>query len=409
LTEQADPISRYRYLVLIASLLMLVMGTGSVYLLVVSLKPIATEFNWVRTIPSVAYSLQYIGAGIGGILMGIWLDRGGMFRPALLGAVMIGIGGVLTARLSGALELFFICGVMMGLFGRATLFSPLMANISRWFEDRKGMAVGIVGSGQAFAGALWPPVFQYGIDQSDWRTTAFWYGCVALVVMVPLSLVFLRDPPELQPSQPMPALGKRVSGQGLVEPGMQRLFLVILCVAIVGCCVSMSLPLAHLVSHISDLGYEAAIGARMLALALIAAAFSSMVGVGALSARFGGIGGLICFSATQCLALGLLAIFDDVSTLYVVAFIFGLGYGGVLPSYPVIVREYLPAGVAGSRVGIVVLFGGTGMAIGAWVGGFAFDQTAHYQTAFLVGFIANLANLAIITWVLMHYGRYRRS
>ena len=46
--------------------------------------------------PSIAYALQYLGGGLGGIVMGYWLDRAGMARPALLGAVMIGTGACLT-------------------------------------------------------------------------------------------------------------------------------------------------------------------------------------------------------------------------------------------------------------------------------------------------------------------------
>ena len=62
-------------------LYMMVAGTGSVYLLVAALKPIASEFDWPRTVPSIAYALQYLGGGLGGILMGHWLDKAGMAKP----------------------------------------------------------------------------------------------------------------------------------------------------------------------------------------------------------------------------------------------------------------------------------------------------------------------------------------
>ena len=152
----ADQVGPYRFLVLGASLYMMVAGTGSVYLLVAALKPIASEFDWPRTVPSVAYALQYLGGGLGGILMGLWLDKAGMAKPALLGACMLGAGSCLTHEVSAAWQLYAIYGLMMGLAGRGTLFSPLMVNITYWFEQRRGMAVGIVGSGQAIAGAMWP-------------------------------------------------------------------------------------------------------------------------------------------------------------------------------------------------------------------------------------------------------------
>ena len=79
-----------RHFVLAASLLFMVIGTGSIYFLVVALKLISAEFEWPRVIASTAYSLLYFGAGIGGIFMGYVLDRLGMAIPALVGASMLG-------------------------------------------------------------------------------------------------------------------------------------------------------------------------------------------------------------------------------------------------------------------------------------------------------------------------------
>lgn len=180
----SDRAALRRFIVLAASLLFIMIGTGSVYFLVVALKLISAEFDWPRAVPSIAYSLQYLGAGVGGIFMGYCLDRMGMGIPALLGASMIGAGAILTSIVSSPWELYLIYGVMMGLLGRSALFSPLMANITRWFDHKKSMAVGIVGSGQGLAGAIWPPVFQNFFDAIGWRQTSLWYGVFALATML---------------------------------------------------------------------------------------------------------------------------------------------------------------------------------------------------------------------------------
>ena len=180
--------------VLIASLLFMIIGTGSVYFLVVALKLISTEFQWPRAVPSFAYALQYFGAGFGGVVMGYVLDKFGMGLPALIGATMIGLGAILTSYVSSPWHLYVIYGVLMGFLGRSALFSPLTANITRWFETNKGKAVGIVGSGQAITGAIWPPKFQYCFDLVGWRETAFWYGVFVLISMLPLVLVLRKSP-----------------------------------------------------------------------------------------------------------------------------------------------------------------------------------------------------------------------
>ena len=108
---------------------------------------------------------------------------------------MIGLGALLTAAIESAWQLYLIYGVMLGFLGRAALFSPLTANITRWFEHDRSRAVGIVGSGQALAGAVWPPVFQRMFDAIGWRETSLWYGAFVLATMLPLALVLRMKPP----------------------------------------------------------------------------------------------------------------------------------------------------------------------------------------------------------------------
>ena len=388
----------YKYFVLVASLLFMIIGTGSVYFLVVALKLISTEFNWPRAVPSFAYALQYFGAGFGGIVMGYILDKVGMGIPALIGATTIGLGAIMTSYVSSPWHLYVIYGVLMGFLGRSALFSPLTANITRWFETNKGKAVGIVGSGQAISGAIWPPIFQYSFEIIGWRETAFWYGIFVLISMLPLVLILRKSPNKtnnIAGDQPVVQTIKQngvIPSIGLTPLKMQ----IILSIASIGCCVAMSLPLAHLVAHMSDIGFGSGHGAQLISLMLLAAGFSSFFGVGYLGDRFGGIQALFIFSIIQTLFLGLLSIVDSLFAIYASAILFGIGYGGILPCYPLIVREYLPAQQAGRRTAVVVFCGGAGMALGGWMGGVVFDATGGYTMAFWIGVGFNLFNLIIV-------------
>ena len=398
-----------RNAVLIASLLAMIIGTGSIYFLVVALKLISSEFDWPRVVPSIAYALQYLGGGFGGIFMGYLLDRYGMGLPALSGAIMIGLGAILTSVVSEPWQLYLIYGVMMGFLGRAALFSPLTANITRWFEHKKSTAVGIVGSGQALSGAVWPPIFQVMFDEIGWRETAVWYGVFVLVTMVPLVLILRMRPPSAVGGTGAGA-GKTAGAIAAAPPrslaGMSPMQMQLtLSIASIGCCVAMSLPLAHIVSHVSDLGYDPARGAEALSVMLTCAALASMIGVGYLGNRFGGLKAIFIFSTAQAVFLAAFAFFDGLVSIYTIAALFGLGYGGILPCYPVIIREYLPAPEVGRRTGIVILFAGGGMAIGSWLGGAVYDNTGSYDLAFLIGAAFNLANLVIIASLIARTNR----
>jgi MFS family permease len=395
-----QPEVRQRSLVLVASLLFMLIGTGSIYFIVVAMKQISAEFAWPRSIPSIAYALQYGGAGIGGIFMGWLLDRRGMMIPALIGATMVGLGAILSSFVNSQWELFFIYGVMLGFFGRSSLFAPLTANITRWFEHNRSLAVGVVGSGQGLAGLIWPQVFHYLIAAVGWRQTALLYGLFALATMLPLVMILRQRPPASKNPAPRRADHDRDGAhvRAPLAPGSVQL---LLSTAAIGCCVAMSLPLAHIVSHVSDLGYDPARGAEVLSVMLGCSALASFFGVGFLGGRFGGLRAILLFSSTQATLLFVLAFVDSLSTVYLAAALFGLGYGGILPCYPVIVRELLPAAEAGRRTGLVLLCAGGGMALGAWLGGYVFDLTGSYQIAFLIGVAFNLANLAIITGLIL--------
>ena len=404
----SDPAIRRRTIVLIASLMFMLIGTGSIYFIVIALKPIAAEFNWPRAVPSIAYALQYAGAGIGGIFMGWCLDRRGMGIPAVVGATMIGLGGILTSYTSSPFELYLIYGGMLGFFGRSTLFAPLTANISRWFEHNRSFAVGVVGSGQGLAGMIWPQVFHHLIATVGWRQTALVYGLFALATMLPLALILRQTPPA-------PAARRADPRNEIVPPAPKRAHMsaravqVTLSTAAIGCCVGMSLPLAHIVSHVSDLGYDPARGAETLSLMLACSALASFFGVGFLGGRFGGLRAIFVFSSGQALLLTALAFVESLPGLYIAAALFGLGYGGILPCYPLIVRELLPAAEAGRRTGLVLLCAGAGMALGSWLGGAVFDATGAYRTAFLIGVVFNLGNLAIIASLIVRTPRFQRA
>ena len=162
----------------------------------------------------------------------------------------------------------------------------------------------------------------------------------------------------------------------------------------------MSMPQVHIVSYCVDLGYGPAVGAEMLALMLLGGVGSRVVS-GLLADKLGGVKTLLIGSALQCLALFLYLPSDAMVSLYIVSLVFGLSQGGIVPSYALIVREYMPAREAGSRVGFVMMATILGMALGGWLTGWIYDVSGSYRLAFINGIVWNGLNIAIIVWLLM--------
>ena len=396
-------ILRFRFFVLASSLTLTFVGSGSLFLITVTLKDLAAEFGWPREVPSLAFSLQFIGGGLGGILMGYLLDKVGSFVLPLIASFAVVLGAILTTMVETQWQLYAIYLVLFGFLAQGSLYAPLMANIAKWYERRRGMAVGIVASGQSLSGIVWPPIFGIAVTEIGWRNGFIGFSIIAGCIMLPLCLVFVRKPPSiktLQDAEDLDLAGKKGANALRARKSQTNLshfqFQLALCAAILGCCVSMGLPLAHLVAHATDRGLALTDAVTVLSVTLMAAFTSRVLIVGLLSDRYGGLMALFCFSALQAAMLGLLTMADTTLLLYVVGIGFGLGYGGIFPVYAVIVREYMPPEEAGRRTGIVFLFGACAMGFGSWMGGNLFDVTGSYTLPFLIGVAANATNLVIV-------------
>jgi MFS family permease len=393
--------SPYAWGRLAMSLLLMTIGGSGMYSVTVVLPRMQQDFGVARGDASLPYTLTMIGFGIGGILMGRLADRFGVMAVVMLGALGLG-AGYIAAGLAPGLALFGLAqGLLIGLLGTSASFAPLVADTSRWFDRRRGIALAICMSGNYTAGAVWPPVMQYFIDSVGWRQTYIGMGIFCLASMLPLALFLRRRPPVLEG----PAAGAAATTAGFAAPGRRplgmspNLLLGLLCVAGVSCCVAMSMPQVHIVAYCGDLGFGAARGAEMLSLMLALGVVSRLVS-GWISDRIGGLRTLLLGSLLQGLALLLFLPSDALVSLYVVSGLFGLFQGGIVPAYALIVREYFPPEEAGARVGTVLMATLLGMALGGWMSGAVFDLTGSYHAAFLNGIAWNLLNLSIVGFLL---------
>ena len=396
-----DVESPYAWARLCASLALMTIGGSGIYTISVVLPRIQAEFGVTRADASLPYTLSMIGFGFGGILMGRLSDRFGVMVPVLLGTVFLS-AGFIAAGSSGSLWQFALAqGVLMGLLGSAATFAPLAADTTQWFARRRGIAVAICMSGNYFAGAVWAPIVQHFVASVGWRQTYVGMGIFCLIAMLPLALALRRRPPAFaSASSAAPAAGRAPGPNpsrplGLSPGALQGL----LCVASVACCVAMSMPQVHIVAYCTDLGFGAARGAQMLAVMLAAGIVSRLVS-GWISDYIGGLKTLMLGSILQGIALLMFLFTDGVESLFVVAAMFGLFQGGIVPAYALIVREHFTPREAGARVGTVLMASLFGMALGGWMCGAVFDLTGSYRAAFLNGTAWNLLNVGIVAFLL---------
>jgi MFS family permease len=388
--------TRTSWVVASLSLLLLAQSFGALWITAVGLKEIAADLGGARSAPSLASSLGWLGTAVGGVMMGRIADRYGIRWTVMFGSLSVCIG-LYISTFGEPWQLYVGHGLFMGILGNAGLNAPLYVYISRWFDRRRGSALALISSALYIAGVIWPIIFERAIATYGWRNTMIAYGLFEVALILPLAVAFLRPPPEL------PALAGGADDSG----GTPRVFgwppnvvFAMLALASFFCCVTMSMPQAHLVALCTDLGISASHGAAMLSL-LLGVGFLSRQGWGAVSDRIGGLLTLLISSALQAAAITGFVLTQDEAGLFAVAGVFGIGFSALIPAYVLAIREYFPTREAGWRVPTLLLMSGTGMAAGTWLGGVMYDYFGFYAPAFAAGVGFNLFNLAIIATLVL--------
>ena len=386
--------SRYSWTRLGLTLFVATVINAGMWVIIVIMPAIEAEYGGTRAMASLPYTLTMVGFALGNYVIGRAVDHFGITASLIVAATMTAIGFGL-ATLSSSLLVLSFTQFLVG-FASAVGFGPLIADISHWFVRRRGIAVAIAASGNYLSGAIWPILLAEVLAESGWRAVYIVMAAVTLVTVIPLAFALRRRlPQEVQTAAQNTSL-LNAKTVGLSPRALQYL----LGFAGIGCCVAMSMPQVHIVAYCVDLGFGPAVGAQMLSLMLLCGVVSRIIS-GLVADILGGVQTLLIGSCLQCLALFLYLPSGGMVSLYVVSLVFGLSQGGIVPSYVLVVREYMPAKEAGARVGFVMMATILGMALGGWLSGVTYDLSGSYTLAFVNGIIWNSANIAVIIWLIL--------
>ncbi len=389
----------YPWLRLAVALTLSTIGGVGMWSVVVALPAVQAEFGVARGAASLPYTMTMICFGIASIFMGRLADRVGIFVPLVIGAILLSIGYVSASHAATIGQFTLLQGLLIGV-GSSVTFGPLLADTSLWFTKNRGLAVGIIASGNYFAGTIWPPLLTHFIQTNGWRETYVGVAWFCILTMLPLALALRRRPPgAVATTQISKQETKTRRPLGLAPNALQA----ILIFAGLSCCVAMSMPQVHIIAYCGDLGFGPVRGAQMLAL-MLACGIVSRLSFGWISDRIGGLRTLLLGSSLQAFALLLFVPFDGLVSLYLLSALFGLFQGGIVPSYAIIVREFFPSKEAGTRISMVLTATMFGMALGGWMSGVIFDGFGSYRAAFINGVAWNLLNIGIAFWLLRRAG-----
>ena len=352
-------------------------GFGAMLSLSVFLQPMAVAMGWSRTGIATAAMLNFLAMGVGAFAWGWLSDRFGTRVVVLTGGVLLGLGMVVASRVDTLLQFQLVYGLVVGVASGA-FYAPLTATTTKWFTKNRSLAVALVSAGLSVGSTVMAPFARWMISAYDWRTAMLVIGDLVWLVIIPAAFL-VRDPKA-------PAAGAGpVAGDGpdlTIGQVVRTPQFAAIAFTHFACCAAHSGPIFHMVTHALDRGVPAMAAATVLSAAGLAS-LSGKIGCGIFADRMGAKRVLVAGLALQALAIFLYLGSGSLASFYGLALIFGFAYGGVMPLYAILVREYFGARVMGSAFGAVSLVATLGMALGPPIGGWLFDAFGSYAWMFV--------------------------
>ena len=387
------------WVVLAAAFAMQMVFSGVHFAFGVFLKPVAEEFGWGRGTTAFAYTLLWWVSSPAGLLLGWLSDRIGTRKILVFGAIIFGLGVFLSSRIENLWQFYLYFGVLAGI-GRAADRAPLLSAVLQFFKRRKGLAMGITLSGTGVGTLLFPWLARYMISLIDWRAAFAAMGLLSWLILLPAACMIRKPRPGEGEPESADARARHTEAKGILgredkewtvaEVLRNRVFWIFVVTGL-ACCVSHSLPLAHIVAYASDRGIADLTAAGILGVIGVSAAVGRLMW-GATSDMIGARKTVFCCIGLQTLAMFLVAFANSLPAFYLFAVGFGLAYGGVLPLYAVVTRELFGMKRFGTVYGMHSLVTSFGMGGGGVVGGYLFDFSGSYfvplMTSTVLGIIA---------------------
>jgi MFS family permease len=199
----AQPVARwcarhdihYAWVVMAVVFLTMLISAAALGLPGVFLRPLSHEFGWSNGQISSALAMRFILYGLLGPFAAILIERFGLRRVVCSALLLIAFGLLLATQMRALWQLFALWGLALGA-GSGLIALVLGATVAnRWFEQRRGLVLGLLTASSATGQLLFLPLVASLIEHHGWRVavTPVVGGCLAIAL---LAITLLRDRPQ---------------------------------------------------------------------------------------------------------------------------------------------------------------------------------------------------------------------
>jgi MFS family permease len=368
-------------------------GTG--FSFSVFFKYLENDLNMSRAATSAVFSLNIILSSAFGFLGGWALDKYGPRRVLFMMGVFTAISLLLTSRVNSSWQLFMTYSLLLAM-GTGPVYAVTNSIVMRTFKKEQGLLIGIANAGEGLGIIVMAPVATLLIASFDWRIAYVIIGLIALVTVIPVSLLVRKTPQEavaqvegLKPYTEVNSSENQQECETDLQEGCTLTqamktrsfwFFMMIGVLLVS---GIHLVFSHLIPHITDMGFSENAAATILSLIGITSIVGGIL-MGLISDKFGRKPiAFICVLLQVC-ALAWLIPSDSLWSLYLFASIFGIAFGGVMATLTPMVGETFGIACIGKLMGTLDCSFGIAALAGPLMAGFIYDIRGDYTLAFII-------------------------
>jgi len=378
--------------------LLMNLSLGSLYAWSIFVAPLEKEFKWDRAQTSTVFTIAVFVFGMSFVIAGRLQDKLGPFVISVIGSVFLGLGLVLASRTDSLAWIYITLGGIMG-FGNGFGYATPIPVLSKWFPDRRGLAVGLAvagyGAGSAILAFVVPPM----LKAVGWRGTFLWLG-IAYFIATMIGAFLLKNPPVgWKPAGWSPAPASKVVATARdytpLEMIKTRQFPLMWIAYCLGATAGL-MTISQLVPYAKSIGLPA----TAATMTLLIGAFGNAGGrifSGFLSDKIGRLQTLRLMIAGSAILMAIVANISALAFVYVALFGIYYCYGTQLSVFPSTTADFFGTKNLGVNYGWVFTAWGIAGIVGPMIGGYMFKTYHNYTAAFYTaGILAVVAFLAIL-------------
>jgi MFS family permease len=339
-----------------------------------------------------AYSICLLLYTFCAIIAGWAVDRFSPKATTIFGGLFLMVGFLLTSWVNAIWQLY-LCYALIGI-GMSPSYNPLFTTVSRWFNRKRGMALGIVATGVGIGPLVFAPLISYLALTLNWRLTLVIVGLIEGIVIIgssfvmkghPSDISLLPDGEKLKDGNRVRTLTNSVYANGLT---LKQAIKTRSLWQLVFISLMFGFGLQVLISHLVPYSEWRHLNPITAAIVLSAVSGVSILGrliMGTVSDRISRVKGLAMCLFGQGIMIFALAFAVNSWMLFLFAGALGFFYGGYIPQHPALVSDNLGLAHLGMILGVTSAGWGIGSAVSPIIAGYIVDTTGNYPLALMIG------------------------